>query len=52
MMDGLCVVVSFTVELVQWLLSSVSPALSDFSGNSLVLMFLCLLMLLLTVSAF
>lgn len=27
-MDGLCVVFSFTVELVQRLLSSVSPALS------------------------
>lgn len=31
MMNGLCVVVSFTVELVQWLLSSVSPALSVIS---------------------
>lgn len=30
MMDGLCVVVSFTVELVQWLLS-LSPALSVIS---------------------
>lgn len=52
-MDGLCVVFSFTVELVKWLLSSVSPALSVIAqGISLVLMFSCLLMLLLTLSAF